>query len=83
MLHGSPLDGTIPYSTKGDGCRRVRALGDATMHLFIQRQNVLFFQKQLAGELTEPRRLQLLKLLAEEEAKLQGPVSPGDTLAMR
>lgn len=47
------------------------------MHLFIQRQNVLFFRKQLAGELTEPQRMQLLKLLAEEEAKPQGAVSPG------
>lgn len=49
------------------------------MQLFVQRQNVLFFQKQLAGELTEPQRLQLLKLLAEEEAKPHGPVSPGGT----
>lgn len=53
------------------------------MHLFVQRQNVLFFRKQLAGELTEQRRLQLMTLLAEEEAKPHGPVSPGDTQATR
>ena len=53
------------------------------MDLFIQRQNLLFFRKQLAGELTAQQRLQLLTLLAEEEAKPHGPVSPGETLAMR
>ncbi len=42
------------------------------MQLFIQRQNILFFQKQLAAQPTEPQRPQLLKLLAEEEAKPAG-----------
>lgn len=51
------------------------------LQLFVHRQNVLFFRKQLSGELTEPQRLQLLTLLAEEEAKSHAAVSPGETLA--
>ena len=47
------------------------------MQLFIQRQNILFFQKQLAEQPSETQRLLLLKLLAEEEAKPSGlPGSP-------
>jgi hypothetical protein len=39
------------------------------MELFVQRTNVLFFRKQLAERPGLVRRLQLLRLLAEEEAK--------------
>jgi hypothetical protein len=41
------------------------------MELFIHRQNLLFFQKQLAEKRSLTERLLLLKLLAEEEAKDQ------------
>ena len=51
------------------------------LQLFVHRQNVLFFRKQLAGALTQQQRLQLLALLAEEEAKPHGPVSRGENLA--
>ena len=44
-----------------------------TMQAFIRRQNILFFRKQLAEAPNEIRRLLLLKLLAEEEAKDQPP----------
>ena len=50
------------------------------MQLFIQRQNILFFQKQLAEQPSEAQRRLLLKLLAEEEAKPRG--SPGATGAL-
>ena len=40
------------------------------MQLFIQQQNILFFRKQLASQPSEPQRQQLLRLLAEEEAKV-------------
>jgi hypothetical protein len=50
------------------------------MELFIHRQNILFFQKLLAEQPPETRRLQILKLLAEEEAK--SSVSRGDRPAM-
>ncbi len=40
------------------------------MQLFIQQQNILFFRKQLALQPTETQRQQLLRLLAEEEAKV-------------
>lgn len=53
------------------------------LQLFVHRQNVLFFRKQLSGELTEPQRLQLLTLLAEEEAKPHTSVSPGEALVLR
>ena len=39
------------------------------MELFVHRQNLLFFRKQLAGKQSLADRLQLLKLLVEEEAK--------------
>ena len=39
------------------------------MELFVHRQNLLFFRKQLAEKQSPSYRLQLLKLLAEEEAK--------------
>lgn len=42
------------------------------MQLFIQRQNILFFQKQLAEQPSESQRRLLLTLLAEEEAKPGG-----------
>jgi hypothetical protein len=45
------------------------------MQAFIHRQNILFFRKQLADAPHETRRLLLLKLLAEEEAKEQHPSS--------
>jgi hypothetical protein len=91
LLHGSLLDGTIPHPPEATiAGAPMRFQGRAmNMQLFVHRQNVLFFQKQLSGELTGPRRQQLLTLLAEEEAKSQGaqgalsPVSPGAILAMR
>jgi hypothetical protein len=43
------------------------------MEKFVHRQNLLYFQKQLADTQDEARRLQLLRLLAEEEAKDQQP----------
>jgi hypothetical protein len=39
------------------------------MDMFVHRQNMLRLKKQLAETTDEPRRLQLLKLLAEEEEK--------------
>lgn len=39
------------------------------MEAFIHQQNILFLRKQLAEAPHETRRLQLLRLLAEEEAK--------------
>lgn len=47
------------------------------MHLFIQRQNILYFRRKLAEQQPETQRLQLLKLLAEEEAKPHGDAAPG------
>jgi len=41
------------------------------MERFAHQQNLLYFQKQLAYSQDEARRLQLLRLLAEEEAKDQ------------
>jgi len=41
------------------------------MELFIHRQNLLLFRKQLAEKQSLTKRLQLLRLLAEEEAKDQ------------
>jgi hypothetical protein len=83
LLHGSLLDGTIPDPSKATIASAPMRFQGRAMDLFIQRQNVLFFRKQLAGELTEQQRLQLLTLLAEEEAKAHGPVSSGETLATR
>ena len=53
------------------------------MQLFIHRQNILFFRKQLAEAPHETRRLQLLKLLMEEEAKPDGRVAPHATQPTR
>jgi hypothetical protein len=39
------------------------------MEIFIHQQNILFFRKQLAAQPSLAQRLQLLRLLAEEEAK--------------
>lgn len=39
------------------------------MEMFVHRQNLLSLKKQLAETTDEPRRLQLMKLLAEEEEK--------------
>ena len=41
------------------------------MEIFIHQQNLLFLRKQLAETPNEARRLVLLRLLAEEEAKDQ------------
>jgi len=41
------------------------------MELFIHQQNLLFFRKQLAEKINLAKRLMLLRLLAEEEAKDQ------------
>jgi len=41
------------------------------MQIFIHQQNILFFRKQLASQPNLAQRLQLLRLLAEEEAKNQ------------
>ena len=43
------------------------------MEIFIHQQNLLFLRRQLAEMPHEARRLQLLKLLAEEEAKSRQP----------
>ena len=43
------------------------------MEIFVHQQNLLFLRKQLDETPDEARRLQLLKLLAEEEAKNQKP----------
>ncbi len=44
------------------------------MEEFIHQQNLLLFRKQLAETSHLTRRLQLLKLLAEEEAKNGAPL---------
>jgi hypothetical protein len=47
------------------------------MELFIHQQNLLFFRKQLAETPDEKRRLQLLKLLMDEETKnTKPPLAP-------
>ena len=46
------------------------------MEQFVHQQNLLFFRKKLAETPHETQRLQLLKLLAEEEAKDVGPSDP-------
>jgi hypothetical protein len=43
------------------------------MEIFVHQQNLLFLRKQLAVVASEAGRLQLLRLLAEEEAKDQQP----------
>jgi hypothetical protein len=44
------------------------------MEEFIHQQNLLLLRKQLAETPPQTRRLQLLKLLAEEEAKNCAPL---------
>jgi hypothetical protein len=39
------------------------------LEIFVHRQNILFLRKQLAETPNDARRLILLRLLAEEEAK--------------
>jgi hypothetical protein len=46
---------------------------EVAMELFVHQQNLLFLRRQLAETLDQARRLLLLKLLAEEEAKNQRP----------
>ena len=47
------------------------------MEIFVHQQNLLFCRRQLAETPDEARRLMLLKLLAEEEAKNpQPPLAP-------
>lgn len=41
------------------------------MEQFVHQQNILFFRKRLAETSHEMQRQQILKLLAEEEAKDQ------------
>jgi hypothetical protein len=43
------------------------------LEIFIHRQNLLFLRKQLDEAPDETRRLLLLRLLAEEEAKDRPP----------
>lgn len=43
------------------------------MESFIHEQNLVLFRKQLAETPHETKRLQILKLLAEEEAKNCAP----------
>ena len=43
------------------------------MEMFIHEQNLLLFRKQLTWAPHEARRLQFLKLLAEEDAKICTP----------
>jgi hypothetical protein len=47
---------------------------EAAMDAFLHRQNLERYRKLLAETTDEARRQQLLKLLAEEEAR--GPVQP-------
>ena len=42
---------------------------EMAMEIFIHQQNLLYLRKQLAETPNETRRLVLLRLLAEEEAK--------------
>ena len=57
------------------------------MQLFVHQQNILYFRKLLAEAPAETRRLQLVKLLTEEEAKSGaksgGSVAPGETQPAR
>jgi len=47
------------------------------MDKFVANLNIVHFRKQLAEETDEAKRLTLLALLAEEEAKLAGlPTAP-------
>jgi len=47
-----------------------KAQGASAMDKFVARLNIEHFRKQLAREQDETRRRELLRLLAEEEAKL-------------
>jgi hypothetical protein len=44
--------------------------GSAAMEEFIHRENLILFRKRLAEPRTEAQREMLVKLLAEEEAKV-------------
>ncbi len=47
------------------------------MDKFVAKLNISQFRKQLSDEADETKRLMLLRLLAEEEAKLTGmPTTP-------
>ncbi|HUI97444.1 MAG TPA: hypothetical protein VLX44_16940 [Xanthobacteraceae bacterium] len=46
------------------------------MHEMIARLNLEHFRKLLASETDQPKRRTLLRLLAEEEAKLASSVQP-------
>jgi hypothetical protein len=50
------------------------------MQLFVHQQNILYFRRLLAEAPPETRRLQLVKLLTEEEGKsvADGRVAPGE-----
>lgn len=50
------------------------------MEIFVYQQDYLFFRKQLAARPTLTKRLQLLRLLAEEEAKNQQPLKRNNSL---
>ncbi len=50
------------------------------MEIFVYQQNYLFFRKQLAARPSLTKRLQLLRLRAEEEAKNQQPLKRNSSL---
>jgi hypothetical protein len=52
----------------------VSLVQETAMEEFVHQQNLLLLRKQLAETPHLARRLQLLKLLAEEEAKSCSPV---------
>lgn len=43
------------------------------MEIFVHQQNLLYFRRQLAETPDDARRQELLKLLADEEAKTEPP----------
>jgi hypothetical protein len=51
---------------------------EADMDNYIHQQNLANYRKLLAETMEEPRRRQLLKALAEEEAKGQFPPATGE-----
>jgi hypothetical protein len=55
----------------GGGSRR------ASMDKTVARLNIEHFRKKLAVETDEARRQTLMRLLAEEEVKLQSLITPG------
>jgi hypothetical protein len=50
------------------------------MEIFVYQQNYLFFRKQLAARPNLTERLQLLRLLVEEETKNQQPLKRNRSL---